>query len=480
MKRFLLAGVLWLLAMPFAAAAVRLPHILSDGAVLEQSSDVRLWGWSDRPGKRLTVAASWGERRSTVIADDGSWQVVIRTPEASFDRHSIVFDDGRRTELADILIGEVWLCSGQSNMEMPVGGFWGCPVEGAAEVLLAPDNDALRYIKVPRAAAMSPADDTAGGEWQRAAGASVGGWSAVGYFFGEILQRKLGVPVGIVDSSWGGTPIESWIGLDRQRRFDDYDLADDGFSERPAEERWARAASLYDGMIYPLRNYAIRGVAWYQGCSNTGRPTTYADKLATMIGCWRDTFGREMPFYYVEIAPYDYGGGEAPGSYPGSGALLREQQQRVMSMAEHTGMVSTNDLVYDWERDQIHPRRKREVAERLALWALSDYGIEGLPTLGPVFDRAEREGSRMRVYYKNADDRLSLDGAIRGFEICGADRVFHAAEAAREGFDSSTIVVWSDEVAEPVAVRYCFRNFLQGNVRSRYGLPALPFRSDDF
>ncbi len=364
--------------MPFAAAAVRLPHILSDGAVLEQSSDVRLWGWSDRPGKRLTVAASWGERRSTVIADDGSWQVVIRTPEASFDRHSIVFDDGRRTELADILIGEVWLCSGQSNMEIPVRGFWGCPVEGAAEALLAPDNDALRYFKVPRAAAMSPADDTAGGEWQRAAGASVGGWSAVGYFFGEILQRKLGVPVGIVDSSWGGTPIESWIGLDRQRRFDDYDLADDGFSERPAEERWARAASLYDGMIYPLRNYAIRGVAWYQGCSNTGRPTTYADKLATMIGCWRDTFGREMPFYYVEIAPYDYGGGEAPGIYPGSGALLREQQQRVMSMAEHTGMVSTNDLVYDWERDQIHPRRKREVAERLALWALSDYGIEGL------------------------------------------------------------------------------------------------------
>ncbi len=120
------------------------------------------------------------------------------------------------------------------------------------------------------------------------------------------------------------------------------------------------------------------------------------------------------------------------------------------------------------------------MAERLALWALSDYGIEGLPTLGPVFDRAEREGSRMRVYYKNADDRLSLDGAIRGFEICGADRVFHAAEAAREGFDSSTIVVWSDQVAEPVAVRYCFRNFLQGNVRSRYGLPALPFRSDDF
>lgn len=477
MKRLLLILAALICCSAIVRAEVRLPHIIGRGMVLEQQSSIKLWGESDRPGHKLTVTASWGERQTVRIEGNGRWEVTIETPAASFDRQRITFDDGSRLSIDDILIGTVWLCSGQSNMEMPVKGFWGCPVEGAAEVLLEAPNAALRYFKVPRAAALSPADDTRGGEWQSASAHTVGEWSAVGYFFAAALQRTLGIPVGIVDSSWGGTCIESWIPLDSQRRFTDYDLRPEGTLRLPEGENYSRASSLYDGMIHPLLGFTFKGAVWYQGCSNTDRPTTYADKLAAMIRSWREAFGSCLPFYYVEIAPYDYGGGEAPDSYPGSGALLREQQQRVMSMVEHTGMVSTNDLVYDWERGQIHPRRKREVGERLALWALHQYGYQ-TPALGLQFDRAEREDNAMRIYYKNAHDRLSLEGEIRGFEICGSDGRFHPAQARRDDFNSATIVVWADEVEEPVAVRYCFRNFLQGNVRSNWGLPALPFRSD--
>ncbi|MBP3455353.1 MAG: sialate O-acetylesterase [Alistipes sp.] len=477
MKHFSIIIAALLFSAGIVRAEVRLPHIFGSGMVLEQQSSIRLHGWSDRPGGRLRLTASWGEHRTARIADDGSWEIVIETPAASFEPQTLTLDDGSRLRLTDILIGTVWLCSGQSNMEMPVKGFWGCPVEGASDVVLAAPNTALRYFKVPRAAAEEPAGDTRGGAWQSASPRSVAEWSAVGYFFGATLQRTLGIPVGIVDSSWGGTCIESWIPLSRQQRFTDYDLRAEGTLDLPEGENYSRAASLYDGMIHPLQGFSFKGVAWYQGCSNTDRPTTYADKLATLIESWREMFGRKLPFFYVEIAPYDYGGGEAPDSYPGSGALLREQQQAVMSMVEGTGMVSTNDLVYDWERGQIHPRRKREVGERLALWALREYGYK-THALGLVFDRAEREGRAMRVYYKNADDRLSLEGQIRGFEVCGTDGRFYKAQARRDDFNSQTLTVWADEVEEPVAVRYCFRNFSPGNVRDNYGLPALPFRSD--
>lgn len=477
MKRFSIIIAALLCLSGIVSAEVRLPHIIGRGMVLEQNSRVRLQGRSDRPGRKLTVTTSWGERQSTRIGGDGRWELTIDTPPATFEPQRIAFDDGSRLLVDDILIGTVWLCSGQSNMEMPVKGFWGCPVEGSAEVLLAAPNPALRYFKVPRAAALSPADDTRGGEWQSASPKTVGEWSAVGYFFAAALQRTLGIPVGIVDSSWGGTCIESWIPIERQQRFTDYDLRPEGTLCLPEGENYSRAASLYDGMIHPLTDFTFKGAVWYQGCSNTDRPATYADKLATLIASWREAFRSELPFYYVEIAPYDYGGGEAPDGYPGSGALLREQQQRVMSMIGGTGMVSTNDLVYDWERGQIHPRRKREVGERLALWALHEYGYD-TPALGLVFDRAEREGDAMRVYYKNAQDRLSIEGEIRGFEVCGSDGRFYEAHARRDDFNSATLTVWADEVSEPVAVRYCFRNFLPGNVRNNWGLPALPFRSD--
>ncbi|MDE6140426.1 MAG: sialate O-acetylesterase [Alistipes sp.] len=477
MKRLPIIIAALLLSAVAVRAEVRLPHIIGSGMVLEQQSCVRLHGWSDRPGGRLRVTASWGERQSTRIAADGTWELTISTPAASFEPQTLSFDDGSQLTIDNILIGTVWLCSGQSNMEMPVKGFWGCPVEGAAEALLAAPNDALRYFKVPRAAATSPARDTRGGEWQSASTHTVAEWSAVGYFFGSTMQRTLGIPVGIVDSSWGGTCIESWIPIERQQCFSDYDLRKEGTMDLPEGENYSRAASLYDGMIHPLQGFAFKGIAWYQGCSNTDRPTTYADKLATLIESWREMAGSDLPFFYVEIAPYDYGGGESPDSYPGSGALLREQQQMVMSMVDGTGMVSTNDLVYDWERDQIHPRRKREVGERLALWALREYGYPTQP-LGLVFDHAEREGNAMRVYYKNAHDRLSLEGDICGFEVCGEDGRFYTAKAKRDDFNSATLTVWAEEVTEPVAVRYGFRNFLPGNVRNNWGLPALPFRSD--
>ena len=457
-------------------AKVKLPALVGDNMVLQQNTDVKIWGWST-PNAMVTVTPSWGKAVKVKSDKEGNWLAIMKTPAASFDKRTITISDGEAVTLNNILIGEVWLCSGQSNMQIEVQGGKDCPIEHAQQIIVEsaqyPD---IRLFTVKVDGNFEKESDVTG-NWQVASPSVVKTFSAIGYLFGLNLQKSLHVPVGIINSSCGGTWIETWFPAELQKKFADFDPASVG---RKGGNGFNTAEILYNGMIYPLHNYVIKGFCWYQGESNVGRggsDSNYAEKMVAMINNWRDIGGGDKkPFYYVEIAPYQYGENNLDG------ALLREQQAKVMSLTENVGMVCTNDLIYDYEKGQIHPSQKEPVAQRLAYWALSkDYGYgDAIKTLGPTFQSMEVDNGVAKVSFNGGDYGFIIKGEITGFELAGADKVFHPAKAVRRRPDATVLYVSTYDVGRPVAVRYCFKNCSPGALWDAFGQPVVPFRSDNF
>lgn len=463
------------------SAKVTLPALLGDNMVLQQQSDVKIWGWSE-PGATVRVTSSWGSKGTVKSDGVGNWSFTITTPPASYTSHTITVSDGEPVVIKNILIGEVWLCSGQSNMEMTFTGYWGSPVLGAQQAIeesgLYPS---LRLFTVEKNSTTQPQKDCKG-SWQVSSPAATKNFSAVGYYYGLELQRILDVPVGIINSSWGGTIIEAWIDAESQKSFTDVDLNLLNDEKLPV---YGKPVSCYNGMIAPLVNYSVRGFVWYQGESNVPRYSTYADKMVTLIKFWRKLWNNDnMPFFYAEIAPYNYAANRLDRSEAQiNAALLREKQADVMEMINNVGMVCTNDLVFPYERDEIHPSNKPEVARRFAYWALNDaYGYKGvLSVIGPRYKSMKIENGKAILSFSGIDgEGLTVKGEITGFEIAGNDRIFYPAKAAKVFPNVTDLVISSDQVTEPVAVRYCFRNFSVGNVGNVYGQPMVPFRTDDW
>ncbi len=469
--RKLLFLLLFLVLAAAAEAKLRLPEILGSSMVLQQNSEVTLWGWADANAK-VAVKPSWGGKYAVTSDDKGLWIVKIKTPAGSYAKHSIALASADKVTLDDVLIGEVWFASGQSNMEMPLRGFTSCPTEGSNDVILnaASKSGKIRFVKIPRTLHPEPQDVVAG-KWNDFTPETAPGCTGTGYFFAERLNAVLDVPVGIIDCSWGGSRVESWISREILSTYPDVDLSAVGMA---AFNDMHRPMTKYNAMVNPLVRYTIRGFIWYQGESNVGSYKTYAERLAHMVELWRGKWGLgELPFYFVEIAPYDsYGGTRDKGAY------LREEQNRAQTLIPSSGMVSTNDLVEPYEATNIHPKNKRDVGGRLALWALSKtYGVKGVACENMQFEAMEIADGKARLTFRNAKDGFSRTADIRGFEICGPDSVFRAARARVE---RNKMIVWSDEVAEPVAVRYGFRDYLPGNVATLRGLPLVPFRTDNF
>lgn len=464
-------------AVAAVSGEIRLPRLVGDNMVLQQQSEVKIWGWSE-PSERIKVTASWRAEAKTVADSEGRWQVTVATPEASFTPYEITVEGNRsgKVGFGNVLVGEVWLCSGQSNMAMLMKGYPGSPVEGYN--LFAQECrqfGAIRQFNVARRSSFEPLDDVEG-SWQVTSPEVISTFSATPYLFARELYMSLNVPIGIINSSWGGSVIEAWMSSESQQQFSDVGLSREAVEAIPQENH--RPVIIYNAMLLPLTNYVIKGFCWYQGCSNVERYPTYADKMVSMIGLWRELWhNSELPFYYVEICPYNSRDPQAIGS-----ALLREQQAEVMTRVANTGMVVTNDLVYPYEADNIHPRQKAAVAKRLACWALSrDYGWgEGLHTIGPRYRSVEFAKGKAVVHFDGVDNGFGSQGEISGFEIAGPDSVFYPATVSRAKFRDKFLTVWNDSVTEPVAVRYCFRNFLQGNLFDVYGMPTVPFRTDDF
>lgn len=474
MFRFLIVG--FLIGSSSCFADVRLPKIVGSGMVLQQNADVRLWGWAGA-SEELTVKCSWLDApRVTTTGDDGQWSVILKT-EAAGGPHRITIAGQNNIELNDILFGEVWLASGQSNMEMPlvkVSGAYTGINDASKEVESATFPD-IRLFQVGNFSSKEPLDDVESGismygippadcQWKHCSPETIPHFAATAYFFARTLHADLKIPIGIIDSSWGGTSAEAWTpaaGLTKLGYAAQLQNAKNA-EQNPEQKIPTR---LYNGMIHPLRNFKIKGAIWYQGEGNAGRADKYTELFSTMIGQWREVFGYQFSFYFVQISPFNYGDLNA--------AFLREAQMETKSVKQ-TGMVVTMDL---GNLTDIHPKNKQEVGRRLALRALAkDYG-RAIVYSGPVYRAVQFQQDKAYLAFDQVGGGLSTsnDQSPSHFTIAGDDKKFQPAQAV---IDGDKVIVSSAGVPQPKAVRYGFSSDAQPNLINKAGLPASSFRTD--
>ena len=453
-----------LLLTNHAIAAIRLPSVIASNMVLQQQSKVNLWGWAD-PGEKIFITTSWDNKTDSVTTTrDANWKIKIATPKAG-GPYTITLKGGSTIVLDNIMIGEVWVCSGQSNME------WSSNqnLKQIVDELPNSNNSNIRLFHVPKSTSATLQENTAG-LWKTCSPETLKGFSAVGYFFGKKLQQDLNVPIGLINASWGGTPAEVWTPANEVN--DDPELKEAAGKQNMTPWWPVLPGYTFNAMIAPLTNFSIAGSIWYQGEGNTGTSATYQKLFSKMIGSWRKAWEKEFPFYYVQIAPYTYGNKNIA-------ALLREQQTKTLSLPG-TGMVVVTDLV-DNVKD-IHPQNKKDVADRLANWALAEtYGLSVPAYKSPVYKSMEINNNKVSLYFDNAPNGFMVKGKEKEkateFYIAGDDKNFLPAEVKLE---KDKIIVYNKTIKKPVAVRFAFSNTAMSNLFSKEGLPVCPFRTDDW
>lgn len=471
MKRYFLICVLSLLFFPLAQGKVKLPAMMGNHMVLQQNSSVKLWGWAD--GKKITVTTSWNKQTYQASTDkEGAWLIKVDTPAGSYTPYSITISDGTPVTLSDILIGEVWICSGQSNMEMRMMGNQAQPIDNSLETLLNTSNyrDRIRFITVPRTKDAEQRMDFEGRKWEVPAPETTIDCSAAGYFFAKQLTESLHIPVGLVINSWGGSRIESWMDEKALTSIEGVNMES---INNPKQDLSQRTKGLFNSMLWPVRNFTARGFLWYQGESNISNYQLYAPMMTAMVQLWRTVWeAPDMPFYYVQIAPHKYKDSQDTGA-----ALLREAQLEALKTIPNANLIPTTDIGDEF---CIHPPQKEVVGLRLATLALTKtYGVGRLPSNGPMMTKVDYSDKKAVVTFNNASAGLfPTFSELEGFEIAGADKKFYQAKAKVIG-RTNTVEVWSEQVTQPVAVRYAFRNY-SGNItlRNTFGLAAFPFRTD--
>ncbi|MDO5443149.1 MAG: sialate O-acetylesterase, partial [Bacteroidia bacterium] len=412
------------------AGNLKFSSLLGDNMVLQQNAKARVWGFADGRAT-VTVSASWLAAPVSVKADaKGKWEVLLETPAGSFEPQTVKAESGSESVTAsNVLIGEVWFCSGQSNMEMTLGGGNGTPVEGSLEeIALSRQYKGLRLMTVKKARALEPADD-AEGTWLECNPSTCASFSAVGYFFGSRLSKALDVPVGVINASWGGSVIEAWMSKELLKDCPDVNLAD--ASDTKVNDMY-KPMIMYNAMFKPASKYTMAGILWFQGESNISIANTeYADRLTAMASQWRSDIGLgDIPFLIVELQPYEYYDGQY-GLQDEHGPILREQQFIASQRIPNAGIVGTNDLAYEWERTQIHASQKRQIGERLCFMALNKaYGYSTVQALNPCFKSVKAENGAIIVAFDNARMGFKgVDGEIKGFEIAGKGGYYHPAKA---------------------------------------------------
>lgn len=465
---------LFLLTALFAAATtisakVVLPKIFASGMVMQQQTDANLWGEA-KADATVKIATSWNKKTVSVKAgNDGKWTAKIQTPAAG-GPYSITFSDGEKTVIDNILVGELWICSGQSNMEMPMKGFKNQPVENAVEDILHSGDSKMRLFTVKRTSLFQPATDVVG-EWKEASPEAVRNFSATAYYFGRELRRMLNVPVGLIVTSWGGSSCEAWMNRDWLKAFPQIELP---ASQETIKSKNRTATVLYNGMLRPLIGVSMRGVIWYQGEENVSRSGYYADLFSRMIKGWREEWKEgDFPFYYCQIAPYDY---NIIGWGQYNSAFLREQQAKAEKMNKNVGMACLMDAGLEYG---IHPRKKQLAGMRLALLALDKtYGIKGITSETARYKDVEFKGDTAVITFERAGMWVYGKDGLKSnlFEVAGEDRVFHPAKA---WIERSKLYVKCDEVKKPVAVRYAFKDWADGDLFCD-GLPVSSFRTDNW
>ncbi|GHV48208.1 9-O-acetylesterase [Bacteroidia bacterium] len=449
-------------------ADIKLPAVFGDNMVLQQQSEAAIWGWA-KPNAGVQVKSSWNNKSYSTRSDgQGYWKLKVQTPAASFTPHTLTVGDGKSVVLKNILIGEVWLCSGQSNMEMPMKGFGNQPIDGGPDAIAHSNNPGIRCFTLQKASKAAPQEDCTG-SWEVANAQTVPGFSATAYYFGRLLNQALNVPVGLIHTSWGGSRIEAWMTPNSLKEIPEKPIP---ASDADIKIQNGTATVLYNGMIHPILGYGIRGAIWYQGESNRDEPALYVKMFDKMVREWRNIWGvGEFPFYYCQIAPYNYGGGLNSG-------FIREAQAKGMVTTPNTGMA----VLMDAESTAcIHPPKKKDAGERMALWALAKtYGFDKIHYRSPELKSFRAEG-RLGVLtfdYTGGTGLTSYDKEVLKFTIAGKDKRFYPAKAALSG---NTVYVFSPSVAEPVAVRYCFDDTSATEIFTVEGnLPLSSFRTDEW
>ena len=467
-KENLLKMILWCNFFLFPLilhAEIKLPSIFGNHMVLQQETNVAIWGQA-LPGRTVSVVSSWDhEHYKTKSDNQGHWRLKIKTPKAG-GPYVITLSDDSTLELKDILIGEVWLCSGQSNMEMPMKGFHNQPIAGSNEAIVTSNNKSIRLITVEQNKSQIPLDNFTG-NWEECLPENVANFSATAYFFGKMLQQALGVPVGLICSSWGGTRIEPWFSEDGLKKFSWVNL------QEKKEESFSKQTPtvLFNAMINPLVSYGIRGVIWYQGETNRKKPFEYQKLMPGLVENWRNEWNiGEFPFYYMQIAPYDY---KEQGV---NSAFLREAQLKASTVIPNSGMGCIMDC---GEKDCIHPSNKKVAGNRLAYLALAKtYEKQGFGYSGPVLDQMTINGNHVNLTFLHAKHGLTCSGKkLNDFKVSGEDKRFYTANAV---ITKTGVTLFSPHVAEPVAVHYAFDDFVVGDLFNTEGLPASSFRTDEW
>ena len=502
-KRCGFAVVSLLAAAAFTAQAradVRLHPLFSDNMVLQQGRPVPVWGWANK-GEKIAVHFQGQVKQAT--ARNGRWRVDL---EPLLPGGPFVMEVKGRNQiiLTNVLVGEVWVCSGQSNMEFPLSR-----AVKAKEALAAATNSMLRLFTVPRTKSQEPLE-TVKGKWSLCSPEAARNFSAVAYFFGQALQKARKIPVGLIHTSWGGSPAEAWMSRDalmadpvyrkeilktyaaNWRRYEEAraawqkeakaaKAAGKKFNKRPPRSPWWRCSELYNGMIAPLIPFAIRGAIWYQGESNAGRAYQYRRLFPDMIRNWREKWGQgDFPFLAVQLAPWDKNRRRsieeiAAQPVESDWAELREAQVLAARILPNVGIAVITDV---GDKDDIHPRNKQPVGERLALAArVIAYG-EPIDGLSPLYRSVEFKNGKAIVHFDYVKGPLKVKGdKLLGFAVAGPDRKFVWAEARVNG---KTVEVWSPKVPNPVAVRFGWADYPVVNLYSSAGLPVSPFRTDDW
>ena len=485
----------------FCSAAIRLPAIFSNNMMLQQNSKVAVWGWAD-PGEDVSITTSWNNKKVSITTDaNGKWITYVTTTKAG-GPYSIVLKGTNEIKIENVLLGEVWLAGGQSNMEFFVGKMPNPSYTGVVnyeQEITTANYPEIRMIDVANKVAEEPQQDFTG-DWKICSPQTADTFSAVAYFFARAVHKATGYPVGIINATWGGTPAESWMKKEVLQGDSDFKVILNRYAEQVNNYPTAKEAfqkelaawkedtnankgaaprepigpnsgkspyKLYNGMVAPLIPYTLRGVIWYQGENNAERAYQYRRLFPALINSWRKDFKKpDLPFYFVQISPHR---SQIPE--------IREAQLLTYRNVPHTGMVVTTD---NGDSLNIHPRNKKLVGERLALWALHDvYGKKDIVFSGPLYKSMQVEGNKIRIQFDFVDGGLTAKGGapLNEFTIAGADQQFVPAQATIEG---NEVMVWSNSVQHPVAVRFAWRNIPDPNLFNKAGLPASPFRTDNW
>ena len=469
--------------------------------VLQQNEKVNLWGWA-APNEKIKIQLGWKSDSIEITAEpDGTWKTTVETPKGGEKKYTIVLEASNKIILQNVLIGEVWICSGQSNMYFPVGKedkTWKTGVVNYEEEILNANFPNIRLFTVLTKASPKPLDDVTG-SWVECSPNTIKTFSAVGYFFGRDLYQKLNVPIGLISSSWGGTKAEAWTSqqvleenpaflsllendakneklhqeklenyysnLKKERLANTDDLTKSEL-KKPKKEENKTSYVLYNAMLHPLINYTMKGVIWYQGESNAEQAHLYRSLFPAMVQNWRSDWNQgDFPFYYVQITPHK-----------GQNSAIREAQLLSLKTIPNSGMVVTTDV---GNATNIHPIDKQTVGQRLALIARSKtYGENQLVYSGPIYNQMKIKKDKVQLFFDYSNSGLKkTTEKLKEFEIAGNDKVFYPADAK---IDGKTIVVWSSKVKNPVAVRFAWKPVPEPNLFNKENLPASPFRTDDW